>query len=237
MQIATLKASQVAQISMAYMRANIDALENVLGITPTSTVELDAQELNAAYVALTEQFARHPASQKTWFQPGTPVKLASVLEKARRDDTVVRLFFGDPETGKDSLQEWDVTGFVGRTNGTFQTPILCEAYATEGGGLRSSPFGDVIRSRSVLRVLEVLTQKVLYQHPRYVLPDLRIEPASAVEAASKFPYAVVHAQDGKDETVANFQTTGDAHVYIGFMQGKCIRPFRTKAQMDAGIKY
>ena len=44
----------------------------------------------------------------TWFDPDTPVKVKRVLESCRKERNLVRVFFGNPESGLDGLEEYNV---------------------------------------------------------------------------------------------------------------------------------
>ena len=58
------------------------------------------------------------------------VALAALAGTDRR----VRLFLGDPETGRDWGEENDVTGYVGRSTGPSKVPLLLATRRSMGGG-------------------------------------------------------------------------------------------------------
>lgn len=60
----------------------------------------------------------------THFHPDTPIALVEVLERCRRDNTKVRLFIGDRETGKTWDEERDVAGTIGRSIGPCKVPLI-----------------------------------------------------------------------------------------------------------------
>jgi hypothetical protein len=94
----------------------------------------------------------------TFFEAETPLVLRHVLESVRVLGTSIRVFFGDPLTGRDWLNEYDVLGKVGRSTGHIRIPLLVSAGATGGGALMTS---------QILRVLDVKTKGELYRHPLY----------------------------------------------------------------------
>ncbi len=59
----------------------------------------------------------HPVSKKTWYDPRTNTKASKILEGAIGTGKILRVFYGDPETGRDWGEENDVTGFISRSGG------------------------------------------------------------------------------------------------------------------------
>ncbi len=106
-----------------------------------------------AYQALLGEFARHPASEGTWYGGGTDPEVARVLEAARSDGTRIVITQGDVATGV----AWDdkpVRGTVGRSTGITKVPLLIANARASGGG--------AISCQSVLRIQEAATGRDLY---------------------------------------------------------------------------
>lgn len=55
--------------------------------------------------------------KETLYDPDTPLAVQSCLESYRKSRAPVRLFFGNPDTGKEWLEENDVYGTIGRSMG------------------------------------------------------------------------------------------------------------------------
>jgi len=193
--------------------------------------------LYAAYQALLQRFALHPASRQTWYNTETDPKLVHALNAAYRNSRLVRIFLGNRETGLDWCEENNVTGFIGRSSGTFKVPLLLEAYRTGSASFESAGYGDPINTTAVLRIVEVLSQKELYRHPKYRAPSFKVKGASEDLRKLGYFFSVVRTDQGSGETVANCKTEGEAYGYVSFMLGNSLgTPFRTRAQADAGIE-
>lgn len=159
------------------------------------------------YRALLAVYARI-GDTKTWFSPNTPDKLKSLLERLRADRTPVRLFYGNPETGLDSLDCWDTKGTVGRTGGIIRSLILVPKGDIGGG---------VISTDRVLKVVSTTTGRVLYEHEKYHLPALAIAESEAPEKADK---AYRFAVSANGQTTARFKTYAKACNWLAFVSGE-----------------
>ena len=144
-------------------------------------------------------------SKKTWYIPGTPPNVINILEAYRSNKRLIRLFFGDGQTGRDYCEEWDVVGTIGRSAGSMKTPLLM-ADSSEGGG--------AISTNAIVRMMDVASNRELYRHPEYKVPQIRIEAGSDPELPQ---YPFVAYRD--DDLVARFKTAFDAHEYRAFMVG------------------
>lgn len=141
------------------------------------------------------------------FDFGTDVKVARILEQSRLTGQRIRIFYGDTETGRDWLEEYDVIGKVGRSTGTFKIPLLINNSRSLGGGS--------ISTNRILRIIDVKTKRELYKHEKYVTPIL-------VQCESQNPeYAIEIRNALKDNEVhARFKTVGSAARWLDFMHGK-----------------
>lgn len=145
-------------------------------------------------------------SRKTWFYPGTVPKVQSVLESFRESNKLIRLFYGDPETGKDSCEEWDVVGRIGRSSRMMKIPLLIPQ-GEHGGGS--------ILSNRVLRIMDVTQNKDIYRHPKYQVPAIRLEQITD----PKHPeYCWAGYRD--DSLVARFKTPYEAAEWDEFITGR-----------------
>jgi hypothetical protein len=73
----------------------------------------------------------------TWYHETTPLEVIRQLETLRLSRMCkpkrCRVWLRDPETGKDWSQEWDVTGYIGRSMGTIKIPLLIHNRRSYGG--------------------------------------------------------------------------------------------------------
>ncbi len=137
----------------------------------------------------------------TWFSPKTPEKVCRILERARRDDRLLRLFYGDSLTGRDWLEENDVVGRIGRSTGQLKIPLLIAEGEFGGPGLLDA---------HIVRILDADTGKELYRHPSYHQPALHL----VEEPEEKLPFAV-----RSDTTLARFKTIGQAAKWLALITG------------------
>lgn len=143
----------------------------------------------------------------TWFDPRTPKKVCRVLEQARKNGTLLRLFYGEPETGRDWLEEHDVLGTIGRSTGVLKVPLLI------GEGGHSGP---AVLDHCIVRIIRVEDGKVLYQHPRYHLGELTVTHAADQETPAEVNV------DGR--LAARFRDPVDAYHWMAFMAGRSFLP-------------
>lgn len=125
------------------------------------------------------------------------VALAALAGTDRR----VRLFLGDPETGRDWGEENDVTGYVGRSTGPSKVPLLLATRRSMGGG--------AILVDCVLRML--VDGRETYRHPLYTAPVWEsregTEPTRPCEVW----------RDGKVN--ARFESPAARERWLAFMRG------------------
>lgn len=220
------------------LKQDIDALCLAMALPSPDIKESSTAELSERYQHLIDLFARHPASKKTWFQPGTDPKAAKALNTAYTQENLVRIFLGDPQTGRDWCEEFEAIGFVGRSSGVLKVPLLLEAYRASANTFESSAFGGAILCKNVLRIVDVLSSTDLYRHPLYQTPDLAVVGASEDMRKIGYFFSVVrHFGPHEDsQCVANFKDESQAIEHVAFLQGLRIgRPFRTRAQAAADI--
>jgi hypothetical protein len=155
------------------------------------------------YEAACSAWASSVFSRRTFFMPGTPDKVAKVLERYRRTRAPVRLFLGDTQTGRDWCEENDVVGTIGRSTGSMKVPLLL-------------PFGDcfggAILTASVIRIMDVESNKDVWRTGSYQLPDLQIQPCKDSPG-----YAWEVVRDAQVQ--ARFKQIIDAGEYVAFLQG------------------
>lgn len=102
----------------------------------------------------------------TSYQKGTPQGVIDALESARNNKTRVKLFYGDPVTGRDYHEEYDTMGTIGRSTGSIKVPLLISTSKSSGGG--------AIMTKSILKIRDTKTGRVLYQASNYKQPNIEI---------------------------------------------------------------
>lgn len=130
----------------------------------------------------------------------TPSRVATLLNNLSMSQQRIRLVYGDTNTGKDWLEEYDVIGTIGRSSGTKQIPLLIKTSRSTGGG--------AILDHCILKIVDVKSKRVLYQHEKYEEPKFEI---GFLAITGQYSVTV----DGKIQ--ANFKTEKQAQNYIAFM--------------------
>ena len=106
--------------------------------------------------------------KETYFFPNTPVAVQNTLEQARYSGARLKLYFGNQETGKDEMREWQVEGCISRSRGKVQVPILLSN--------KRSMFGGQISSDKIVRIKQNGVD--IYRHPRYHQPSVELRESS-----------------------------------------------------------
>lgn len=130
----------------------------------------------------------------------TSSRVATLLNNLSMSQQRIRLVYGDTATGKDWLEEYDVIGIIGRSTGAKQIPLLIKNSRSTGGGS--------ILDHCILKIVDVKSKRVLYQHEKYAEPKFEI-----IFLAITGQYSVT--VDSKVQ--ANFKTEKQAQNYIDFM--------------------
>lgn len=87
-------------------------------------------------------------------------EMAERLHAIKVGGTRVRFHWGDPETGVDWDEEYDIKGYIGNSLGPTKIPILLYNKGSFGGG--------AIMCNNIVRITEtVKPYKVIYEHPEY----------------------------------------------------------------------
>lgn len=158
---------------------------------PDGTIELGSEEGRAA---------RYRASASgIYFRVETPRALARALEQACATAKPVRLFYGDPDTGLDSLERRDVEGTLRRTLG----PLVVIGIDTAEGRF------EAVHDHCLVRVK--IAGRDVYRHPGYHQPELELVDAKHGDR----PFEIVV----KGEAIARFAMKDDRAQLISFLAG------------------
>jgi hypothetical protein len=144
------------------------------------------------------------ANLGTWFHRNTPQRVRDILESARQDGRRLRLFYGDTETGRDWMQEYDTIGTISRSIGTLKVPLLIAS--------SRSISGMYILDDCIVRIMDVASREDLYRHPKYLTPRLNLLHNGRIDHSWSVQ------RDG--EEVARFKTREKAKRWIAFMLGE-----------------
>lgn len=158
------------------------------------------ERVSAKFGANTLEYVKEPDG--TCYKVGTPIEVIRIIEGARFTGQIIRVFYGDVETGSDWMEEHDTIGRVSRSMGPVKVPLLLANTRSSGGG--------AILTDSIVRI--TIDKHDVYRHPSYHQPELTTGPAG-FEGYAEGAY-----QNG--ENVANFRKVGQAAKYVAFMKGE-----------------
>lgn len=166
--------------------------------------EYGTEEVLKKYAKLIKLAAKDPRLG-TWFKKDTRDAVKKVIDRLIHTGEKVRVFYGDPETGKSSMDEFDMIGSVGRLTGTLKAPILI----SEADG-----FGAPMQDDKVIRIIRVRDHKNLYKHPGFHLPEMKLVEAEHPQ----FKVSVMI----EGQVAARFKSLGKACKWIAFMAGETL---------------
>lgn len=133
-----------------------------------------------------------------------------VLQRYLHKDVRIRLFLGNPETGEQWLEEYDIQGYVGKSCGSQPIFILLNNRRSDGG--------PAISVSSVIRI--TVDKRNVFQVSNYRKPQLAIQPCDIKANGFHYTHGVYHKKlNGTVENVANFTSEDKAKYYIEFQHG------------------
>jgi hypothetical protein len=143
---------------------------------------------------------QHKVMNGTYYHPETSDQVIHTLEHVRQNGSRIRLDYGDVQSGRSWLEEWDVEGRIGRSMGPVKIPILMHNTRSKGGG--------GILTHCIVKIRT--STRVLYQHPNFHVGKMEIRPSDLLE------YVEIVTVDGQIH--ARFRKAGQAARWIKRMQ-------------------
>lgn len=126
---------------------------------------------------------------ETCFHEETPDGLCRLLETLRQTGERVKIYYGDPGTGKLWLEEHETRGYIGRSTGRIKIPLLIYNSRSMGGG--------ALLSDRILRIETTKGARVLYQAPKMTVPEYSITASDMPEYAENLYVAGVLQARGR----------------------------------------
>ncbi len=150
------------------------------------------------------------------FHWDTTYEVAKLLCLYRQSKSEVRIFLGDKTTGLDWNEENDTTGRIGRSTGTMKIPLLIP---------KNDIGGPALSDDSIVKIVNVRTKEVLWQHPTYHCRKFGI---FAVSPTDRVRSKVCRKENEQWVEVATFNSTDEAEHYVAYMEGREMKPFNPK---------
>ena len=143
-----------------------------------------------------------------YFNDETSDKIKECIEYCYNSNSRVRLWYGDINTGVSWLEEYDITGTIGRSTGQQKIPLLIKNSRSSGGG--------GILCHCIVRIDVINSRRTIYKHPLFSVPTLGVYPNLDEDTKTKYPFIVL-----KYGTIqARFKNKKAAYNYVYFMTGE-----------------
>lgn len=186
-------------------------MDSLLNLVAPQKEQIGTLEQYQQYRALLAGYSKLE-DNKTWFDARTPKKVQTALEEARKSGDRLRIFSGNPDTGRDWMEEFDTIGTIGRSMGPMKSPLLI-AEGEYGG--------PALLTHCILRIVNLSTGEELYRHPKYHTPKMELTEAASYDKVEGYTHCVkVEGKDGVMETHANFKSQAEAAHWLAFMSGQ-----------------
>ncbi len=109
----------------------------------------------------------------TAYHTETSDKVIQALETARQNKQRIKIYFGDAITGKDWNEVHDTTGTIGRSTGEIKIPLLIKTARSAGGA--------AILDHCIVKIKDIKTGRIIYEHGNYKSPIIEIVPSDLPE--------------------------------------------------------
>jgi len=104
------------------------------------------------------------------FKNETPDEVCRILVNACNGTRErLKIYYGDTDTGRDWMEEHNTQGYIGRSTGTSKIPLMIHNSRSIGGG--------GILDHCIVKIKDIKTGRVLYQHPEYHQGKIEITKA------------------------------------------------------------
>lgn len=101
----------------------------------------------------------------TYFDARTPDVVCHILNDCMETRENIRVFYGDKETGRCWMDEYDTIGRVGRSMGPYKIPLLVKTRRSLGGG--------ALLDHCILRIQK--GKRVVYQDSKFNMPEVMVD--------------------------------------------------------------
>lgn len=179
------------------------ALAVLLNQDPPANVDFGTMRVFERHNELIHQVLVNNMDLGTWYDSATPLCVRSVLEKVISSGRRVRIFLGEPATGKADNIEYGVIGTIVTSSGTLKRPQFVTKSLIDAYTLSCS---------KIVRIIDAESMEDLYRHPTFHTSQFEVAHADDPES-----WHYVAKADGTP--FADFDTKRDALNWVEFMRG------------------
>ena len=126
----------------------------------------------------------------------------------------IRIWYGDPATGRSWNEVYCTMGRIRRTTGNIKIPILVNNSRSWGGG--------AVLMGSIIRIDDIEDKITLWKVPNFHVEDMKVYEIFGNENY-KYQVAKLSEDSGKWEVQASFKTEKQAYNWVAFMRGERYR--------------
>ena len=119
----------------------------------------------------------------TYYSSETPDEVIEILERARKEKTRLKLYYGDKETGRDYLEEHDTIGKIGRSTGTIKIPLILSMYNSTGG--------PALFDNGIVKIVTSPRREILWCHPRYHQPSITMRKIIDTSLSNNYSHELI----------------------------------------------
>lgn len=101
------------------------------------------------------------------FVKNTDPRIMKVLSDLVHKNDRIRIWYGDPETGKSWVEENDIIGCVGKSTGITPITLLIKNKRSLGGG--------GILTAHIVKLVNISKNIILYVHPLFNEPTITVD--------------------------------------------------------------
>lgn len=150
--------------------------------------------------------------KQSWFDARTPTAVQTILERYRRSRLDLRVYIGDPVSGRDGLYEFDTIGTIERNAGPMCVPKLVPKGQHDGGS---------IVTHAVVRLQDPVSNADIYRHPNYHTPEMKLMEVAAQDLrdCGITHDVMVMGVDGSWSSMHQARSLAKAAHWIAFMHG------------------
>lgn len=134
----------------------------------------------------------------TAYHLSTPDELINILETVMKERQRVKIYYGDPATGKDWAEDYDKYAYIGRSAGKIKVPLSIATKRSNGGG--------ALMDHCIVKLKDMATGKILYQAENYKAPVFCLIPSTSA--------GYTHSVTADGELISNHKTEREAQRLI-----------------------